>query len=176
MQAGTKIKKPQEGLYHPFFKRYMDQISEDQDLIAFYVKQFNEFKKFVQSELISIQDYAYAEGKWSVKEVIGHCIDVERIMSYRLLSIARGDRTSLPGFDEDPYVEESNFSNRSVESLLEEFEVVRKSTMLLIKNLLLSDFERVGESNGSPTSVSALAYMIPGHLSHHVQVLKERYL
>ncbi len=177
MQVGTRIvKKPEVGLYHPFFQKYIDQIDENVPLVKTYQDQIEDFLAFAKEELKPIEDHAYDIGKWTVKQVVGHIIDVERVMSYRLLCISRGDQTALPGFEEDAYIAASRYDQRSFEDILEELSIVRMATIKLLNPLAEEDYDKTGNSNGSSTSAGALAYMMAGHLNHHVQVLKERYL
>jgi hypothetical protein len=117
----------------------------------------------------------YAEGKWSVKEVLGHLCDTERIFSYRLLRISRGDPTPLPGFDENAYVPEARFDERPLPMLLAELRAVRHSTTALIEGLPSNVWTRRGVCNQQPITARALAYAIVGHVAHHLEVLRERY-
>jgi hypothetical protein len=117
----------------------------------------------------------YADGKWSVKEVLGHVSDVERIFSYRLLRIGRGDATPLPGFDENAYVPAAKFDQRPLPMLLTELRAVRLSTIALIEGMPSEAWSRWGESNGNPITARALAYIIVGHVAHHLGTLRERY-
>lgn len=119
--------------------------------------------------------YRYGRGKWSVKEVVGHLCDIERIMSYRALRIARGDSTPLPGFDENAYVPAAKFDDRSLTDLVGELRTVRASTLALLRTFDADAWRRRGNANGKPVSVRALAYVIPGHERHHVEILKTRY-
>jgi uncharacterized damage-inducible protein DinB len=121
-------------------------------------------------------EYRYATGKWSIKEVMGHIIDTERIMSYRLLSIARGEKISLPGYDENKYVEEANFDNQSLKDLLDHFVAVRQSTIYLINSLSRETLTRKGIANGHEVTVRALITIIAGHELHHRKIIIERYL
>lgn len=121
-------------------------------------------------------DFRYAPGKWSVKEVLGHLLDAERIFGYRILRIARGDQTPLPGFDENAFVAAAEFGARPLESLLDEYDLVRGGTLALLKGLPASSLDRTGSANGRTVSVRLLAWMVAGHERHHAQVLKERYL
>ena len=120
--------------------------------------------------------YRYAEGKWTIQDLIAHLIDCERIMVYRALTIARNDKTELPGFEENDYAAESNAANRSMESLLDEYRHIRKSTILFFEGLSDEMALRKGIANRNPVTVRALGYSIPGHELHHMQVIKERYL
>lgn len=119
--------------------------------------------------------YRYGRGKWSIKEVIGHLCDIERIMSYRALRIARADTTPLSGFDENAYVPIAKFDGRSLADLVGEFRTARASTLALLRTFDAEAWRRRGTANGKPVSVRALAYMIPGHERHHVEILKTRY-
>ena len=119
--------------------------------------------------------FRYADGKWTVKEVLGHVIDAERIFACRLLRIARGDATPLAGFDEKLYVPAGDFNARDIGDLVSEFVLQRASTLALAGGLPAAAWPRLGEANGHPTSARALAYVIIGHTAHHLGVLRERY-
>jgi hypothetical protein len=119
--------------------------------------------------------YRYGRGKWSIKEVIGHLTDVERIMAYRALRIARGDTTPLPGFDENAYVPVAKFDARSLADLVGEFRTARAATLALLRTFDADAWRRRGTASGKPVSVRALAFMIPGHERHHVDILRSRY-
>jgi len=119
--------------------------------------------------------YRYDRGKWSIKEVVGHLCDIERIMAYRALRIARGDSTPLPSFDENAYVPIAKFDNRSLADLLGELRTARASTVTLLRTFDADAWRRRGVASGKPVSVRALAYMIPGHERHHVEILRTRY-
>lgn len=119
--------------------------------------------------------HRYASGKWSVKEVIGHITDTERIFSCRLLRIARGDSTPLPGFDQDPYVAAGVFDDRSVDGLVLEFGAVRAATLTLIESLPDDAWAREGTASNFRLTARALLYIIPGHVAHHFELLAERY-
>ena len=119
--------------------------------------------------------YRYARGKWSVKEVVGHLADVERIMAYRALRIARGDTTPLPGFDENAYVPVAKFDSRSLADLVGELRTARAATLALLRTFDADAWRRRGTASGKPVSVRALAYMIPGHERHHLEILRTRY-
>lgn len=120
--------------------------------------------------------FAYAEGKWTIKEVLSHLIDGERMFAYRVLRISRGDETPIEGFEQDGYIENSNANNRSFAELLDEFDLQRRSNMLLLNNLSEEGTRRMGTASNNPVSARALAYIMAGHITHHVGILKERYL
>lgn len=119
--------------------------------------------------------YRYERGKWSIKEVVGHLADIERIMAYRALRIARGDTTPLPSFDENAYVPIAKFDSRSLPDLIGEFRTARAATLALLPTLDADAWHRRGTASGKTVSVRALAYMIPGHERHHVEILRTRY-
>jgi uncharacterized damage-inducible protein DinB len=133
----------------------------------------------VESLLAPLDDRAalarYAPGKWSIKEIVGHLNDVERIFTYRLLRIARADATPLPGFEEDQYVPEGRFDQRPLANLLAEFRAVRLSTVALVDGMPEEGWPRWGEASGKRITARALIYAIVGHVTHHLNVLKERY-
>lgn len=122
------------------------------------------------------ENFAYAEGKWTVKEVILHIIDGERIFAYRALSFARNDQTSLPGFDENDYVQFSGANERTMKSLIDEFKTVRESTIQLFMNFSTEMLSRMGTANEVGISVEAIGRSLAGHESHHIKVLQDRYL
>jgi len=117
----------------------------------------------------------YAPGKWSIKEILGHLTDAERIFAYRLLRIARGDATPLAGFDENAYVPAGRFDERPLRALAAEFRTVRLSSVALISGLPSTSWSKVGQASGKPVSAGALAYIMVGHVAHHLGVLRERY-
>ena len=120
--------------------------------------------------------YRYAEGKWSVKQVIGHFIDCERIFAYRALAIARGETQPLPGFEEDDYVRNASFDNWKLGDLAEHYALVRRANIVLFHNLPDDAWTRRGSASDNPITVRAIAWIIVGHERHHVKVLRERYL
>jgi hypothetical protein len=121
-------------------------------------------------------DYSYAGGKWTIKDIIQHIIDAERIFTYRALRFSRNDKTELPGFDENIYVDDANGSKRSIMELLTELSAVRHSTMLLFKTFNEEQLLRIGIASNNPMSVRALGFVIIGHQNHHQKVFEERYL
>ena len=121
-------------------------------------------------------DHRYQPDKWSVKQVIGHVVDSERIFGYRALAIARGERKPLPGFEQDEYVTQGEFQRRSLPSLADEFDHVRRSNLALFESLSAEQWGRVGEANDVSISVRAIAWVLAGHAKHHVAVIRERYL
>lgn len=167
--------KPTNQEYPAYFQNYIDLVSEG-CLEATLNTQLKNTTALLSGITETQANYRYASGKWTLKEVIGHIMDTERIMSYRLLRIARGDQTPLGGYDEDQYVKEASFHSRSLPDILEEFATVRRSTLSLVKGLSEEVWSRQGIANNNGISVSALSYIIAGHELHHIKIIKEKYL
>ena len=168
------MKRPLEGDYAPFYAGYIKNVPDDA-IKAFGEQLYttNVFFKSIPEDKI---DYRYAEGKWSIKEIIGHLIDNERVMSYRALAISRNEKQSLPGFEQDDYVRESNYSKRDYSELVEELKRVRESNLLMFKNFSEEILDRRGVANNSEVTVRAILFIIAGHELHHINIIKERYL
>lgn len=165
---------PQADEFSPFYATYINTVSENAlGELEHQTTSFPEFLKLIPDDKAY---YSYAEGKWTVKEVIGHVIDTERIMAYRALRIARNDQTPLASFDENDYVISANFNDRSLESLSNEFAALRRSNIYLFKHFSEVEFGRMGMASGNPVSVRALLYITVGHLNHHRKVIEERYI
>ncbi|WP_025141755.1 DinB family protein [Pedobacter jeongneungensis] len=120
-------------------------------------------------------DYAYAEGKWTLKEMLGHIIDTERVFAYRITCFARNEQQHLPGFEEDDYVLNARFAERDLEDLIEEFTALRKANLFLFKSLNEEELERKGIASGREINVKSILFITGGHIMHHVSILKERY-
>jgi uncharacterized damage-inducible protein DinB len=132
--------------------------------------------KFVREIPMDKFDYRYAEGKWTIKDILLHLIDSERIFAYRALRFARNDKTELPGFDENSYVDEANANQRSIQDLLTELLVVRQASLTLFKSFSEEQLLCKGIASNNPMSVRALGFIIIGHQNHHQKVFEERYL
>lgn len=158
-----------------WFHGYINQTSENDVLEA--IKSNTEASLvFFHSIPEEKWTHRYAEGKWSIKEMVQHIIDAERIFSYRALCFARGEKQSLPGFEENDYAAASKADKRSKDELLEEFETVRRSIKQLFSSFDDEQLSATGISNNNTISVNAIGFIIPGHVQHHINVLKERYL
>ena len=168
------MKRPQVNEYAIFYKKYIDTVSDN--VIAELQHQASSFTSFLKGISCDKASYSYAEGKWTVKELVGHVIDTERIMVYRMLTIARNDKTALPGFEENDYVKNAHFSERTLVSLADEFAVLRSANMYLIKSFNEEEISRKGLANNLPISVLSLIYILAGHLNHHRAIIQERYL
>lgn len=158
-----------------FFHNYIQQVTGD-DLIAAFKKDTSAFTDFIQSIPAAKLDYRYAPGKWSIRELLQHIIDAERIFAYRALRFARKDKTPLQGFDENRYAETSKADKRNWEELVDEFKTVRKSSEYLFGSLDEEQLQATGTSGGNSISVLALGYIVIGHSLHHKKVIEERYL
>jgi hypothetical protein len=172
------IQKPGIDEYPPYSSAYMDLIPADGDILTHLWNNFIALKELVYSLPEEKLYYRYAPGKWTIKEILVHNIDDERIFSYRALRYARNDKTELPGFEQDDYAFYSNANERTLESIFEEYEHVRKSTISLFKYLPEDSLMRAGTSIGNVNrrTVRALAYHIAGHEQRHVKLIRERYL
>jgi hypothetical protein len=167
---------PEPGEFLPAFAGYIEKVQAFPDPIQKASEQLAEASTLFRGLDAGRQEHRYAPGKWSVQQVLGHMSDAERIFSYRLLRIARGDQTPLPPFDENAYVAASEVGRLDWEEAVTEFESVRRSTILLLRHLPEGAWTRMGTSSGAPTSVRALAYVMIGHVAHHLGILRERYL
>ena len=161
--------------YNPYYKSYIDNATGS-NIVNGLELNIDSAMSFYSNVSIAKHDYSYAEGKWTVKDVLLHVIDTERIFSYRALRIARHDKTPLAGFEQDDYVITGNTKMRTLKSLLEEYKSVRYATIALYNSFDSKTLEQIGEASGFPISVRALGYIITGHENHHNQVLKQRYL
>jgi hypothetical protein len=159
----------------PFYHGYIAEVPGEA-IGAYLEAQLTELERVLAPLDESRARSRYAAGKWSIKEVVGHLADSERIFGYRLLRIGRGDGTPLPGFDENAYVPAGGFDARPLASVLGELRAVRQGTIALAHGMPANAWSRRGEASGKVISARALAYIIVGHLTHHERVLRERYL
>ncbi len=167
--------RPDSTEYAPYFEKYVSLVPEG-EIVETLSRQLESTLGLLGGLDETQGDLRYAPGKWSVKEVIGHLIDTERIFAYRALRFARNDRTLLAGFDENNYAASSNFGARRLADLAEEYEYVRKSNLYLFKHLDDEAWSRRGVANDNEISVRALAWNIAGHELHHREILRSRYL
>ena len=167
--------RPDPTEYAPFYTGYIGLVPGN-DIIATIEQQGRETVAFLSSIAEAQGSVRYAPGKWTLKEVIGHITDTERIQAYRALRIARNDHTNLPGFDQDTYIPFANSNARTVANLVEEFAVVRQASLLLFKSFDESAWSRRGTANNFELTVRALAYILAGHPMHHLKIIKEKYL
>ena len=169
------IQRPAVGEYAPFYAGYVDGVPEG-DVVEILERQGQELAALLAGVAGDRGDYRYAPDKWTVKEVVGHIIDAERIFSYRALRIARGDATPLPSFDQDGYVQRGGFGRRTVADLAGEFAAVRAATVALFSAMTDEESRRVGTASNASVTARGLAYITAGHERHHARILRERYL
>ncbi|EDM36386.1 IG hypothetical 18565 [Pedobacter sp. BAL39] len=167
------MNRPQTHDYPAWAETYISKVGDD--VMAILEQQATGFPEYLKS-LEHIADHAYAPGKWTIREMAGHIIDTERILVYRLTCFARAEQHALPGFEEDDYVSNARFSERSLESLTEEFMLLRKANLFLFRSLNEHELSRSGTASGRQINVHALLFVIAGHLIHHTQIIEERYL
>ena len=169
------MQRPKEGDYAPYQISYISLIEGNNPVEAMQ-KQLTETTKLFTSLQESKGEYSYAEGKWTVKEVLGHIIDTERVMAYRALCIARGEKQILPGFEQDDYVKTSCAGKRTFTDLIDEYKRVREANIVLFKSFDEEMMSSRGKVNTYEITVNALMYIVPGHEKHHLNILKTKYL
>lgn len=167
--------KPETAEFDPYYDKYISLVTEP-DLLKVLEGQPDELDSLLGSLDEERGRYAYAEGKWTIKEVMSHLIDGERIFAYRILRISRGDKTPIEGFEQDGYIENSYANERSFDDLLDEFRLQRTANLRLLKNFREDDWARMGTSSEKPISVRALGFIMAGHIRHHIRIFRERYL
>ena len=168
------VSKPNDTEYAAYFGRYVNLVPEG-EIVGTLAGQISATLATLKSVSDADSLKRYAEGKWSIREVVGHMIDTERIFAYRALRIARNDQTNLPGFEQDDYIPAAGFDRRPWSGLLEEFDAVRHSNVLMFRGLHDEAWARQGMSNGKLLSARAAAYIIAGHELHHMKVLRDQY-
>jgi len=167
--------RPDASEHIPYYGKYIALVPEADAILALE-SQIADALVLLKTIPEAKGDHRYGPDKWTIKEVIGHLIDGERVFAYRAMRFARNDRTELPGFDENTYVPAGAFGRRTLADLVGEWELVRRSNLAMFRGLDAEAWRRSGSANGSPVSVRALAYIIAGHGRHHVALLRERYL
>lgn len=169
------IQKPNSNEYAPYFKSYIDLVHGN-NVIQSLANQMELALSMYGGLDISKINYRYTQKKWSTKEVLLHIIDTERIFTYRALRIARKDKTPLPGFEQDDYINKTNWDKYAFSSLIEEYKLVRKHTILLFNNMSKDMLRQSGISNEMKLTTRAIAFIIAGHETHHLNILKTKYL
>lgn len=166
--------RPKPDEYGDYYHGYVEKVSEG-DIIAILKDQMHETYTLINSLTAKQVQYRYAAGKWTVKEVIGHLVDSERIFAYRGLCFARGEQKELPGFDQDDYVEQGNFNDQRLKNIGDEYFSLRNATIAMFSSLSEETLLKKGKASGYDCSVRAIAYIIAGHERHHLDVLKDKY-
>lgn len=165
--------RPQPDEYAPYYGKYIDLVGNE-PIIKILESLKESSYQFFKSLPAGKADHTYDEGKWTIKEVLGHMMDAERTFAYRVLCFSR-EETILPGFDQDVYMLKATFNSRTLDDLADEFKAVREANLYLFRSLTKEQETQKGIASGNPVSVRALLYMIAGHELHHLNILKERY-
>ena len=168
------MNRPLESEYAPYYQGYITHVTED-EILPVLRSQLDALDVLLNQVAPEHETFRYADGKWSIREVIGHLIDTERVFGYRALCIARGESKSLPGYDEKEYMLRAPYDRIDLEDLLSELRLVRLSNIAMLRNLDGEAWLRTGIANDSPVSVRALAFIMAGHARHHMDVLSQRY-
>lgn len=166
--------RPDESEYSPYYQKYVALVPET-EIIGPLEAQISEVQSLIEGLPEERGTFAYEDGKWTIKEVLSHLIDAERIFSYRAFRIARGDKTPIEGFEQDGYIENSHANQRSFTDLLDEFTQIRRANLAFFKNLKAADWIRSGTANNVEISVRSLAWIMAGHIRHHTDILRSRY-
>lgn len=170
------IQKPKPGEYPEYAEMYMKLVPDDGQLLKHLADNFTTTKKIIYSLPTDKLLYRYAEGKWTIKEVLVHIIDDERIYAYRAMCFARNEQTPLPGFEQEDYTRYSGANERNLDNIFEEYEAVRRGTITLFNGLPEEALLRSGIANENRATVRALGYHIAGHELHHINIIKEKYI
>lgn len=167
--------KPSPDTYFTYFKRYIDLVPEE-DLMTGFYNQTASIEPFLNNITEDQSNYAYAEDKWTIKELLQHVIDTERIFNYRALCFARGEQQNLPGFEENDYAANAHTDQRKWDSLVEEFIALRKATIMMYESFDAAALEKSGRANNHPATALSIGFTTIGHYYHHKKILEERYL
>ncbi len=170
------MKRPRKGEFAPFHDNYLKQVPARGTAKSLLKSSFRDIQKMLGSLPEEMGDHTYEPGKWTIKQLILHMIDTERVFSYRIVSFMRGDRIPLPGFNQDIWMEQVDVSNRSIKDLFKEWKAVRDNTLFLLQQCSEEQSKFIGKASNWDTSVRAFFFIIVGHQLHHVAVLRERYL
>ena len=172
----NKLTSPTSDEYAEFYAGYIQRAQARSDVLAALPQQIDEIKSALGKLTDEQALFRDAPKEWSIKQVMGHLNDVERVFSYRLLRVSRNDPTPLPGFEQDDYVREARFDTHPLQELIQEFEYLRRANLLAIHNMSDESTLRIGTASGAPVSARALIYMLVGHVEHHMASLHEKYL
>ena len=169
------MNRPLPAEYADYYEGYVDQVSES-EIIQVLRSELDDLDVLLGRVPPEKETYAYADGKWTIREVVGHLIDGERVFGYRALCIARSEKQNLPGFDQNEYLANAPYNGTELEDLLSEMRLVRLSNIAMFRTLDEAAWTRVGTANGNEVTVRAIAFIMAGHARHHMNVLRERYL
>jgi len=168
------MRRPNVNEYPEYYHAYIELVPGE-NAIKYLEKQILDLQSFI-SEIEELENHTYSPDKWTIKEVIGHITDAERVFGYRAMRFARGDENSLPGFDENLYVKAANFSNRTLRDISHEFSMMRHANLHLFRSFTTEELDKIGIANNNKISVRSLIFAIGGHVEHHIDVIKKRYL
>ena len=171
-----ELTAPTPNEYFEYYGGYINRAITRSDVLATLHQQIDEIKSALGNLTDDQALFRDAPNEWTIKEVVGHMNDVERVFSYRMLCISRNDQTPLPGFEQDDYVREAGFNQYAIADLISEFELLRRANILAIKGMSAEATLRIGTASGYPFSVRALIYVLVGHVEHHMASLHEKYL
>jgi DinB family protein len=169
------MNRPLESEYAPYYQAYVAHVSEE-EILPVLRSQLDALDVLLNRVTPERETYRYADGKWSIREIVGHLIDGERVFGYRAFCIARGENQDLPGFEQDDYIAAAHYDSIDLEDLLSELRLLRLANLAFMRNLDESEWAKVGTANTNQVSVRAIAFIMAGHLRHHMSVLRERYL
>jgi len=169
------IPKPKQGDCNPYFWTYINKCPKG-DIMQFLIDQKEEFLNLLKTIPADKLEYSYAEGKWTLKQSIVHVIETERIFAFRALAASRGDEENIPGFDQDIYIANNDVSHISHQLLLDDFAITRNSTIVLFAGFSEKNWEKAARISAHLTMARSLPYMMAGHVQHHIEIIKERYL
>ncbi|MCJ8210848.1 DinB family protein [Mucilaginibacter sp. RS28] len=167
---------PDVSEYAPFYANYVETAAQLGDIVETLNRLAEDTYQFLITISKEKQDYAYAPGKWTIRQLVSHLIDAERVFAYRLLCISRGEQQPLPGFEENSYVEHAELQGRTLENMADEFKQLRLANLFLIHSLTAEQLALSGIASGNRVTVNALLYIMAGHELHHLRIIKERYL
>ena len=163
------------GEYKSYYEKYLNRVESNTELFQ-ALEEKSELADFFLALPLKKHDFSYADGKWTPKQILQHLLDTERIFSNRALRFSRFDFTELPGYDENHYAEHCFSKQRSITDLVEEFEVLRSSTISLFRSFLPEVYANTGQASGGPLSVRSIPFILTGHQKHHIHIIQERYL
>jgi uncharacterized damage-inducible protein DinB len=169
------MKRPKQGEFAPYHETYLSAVPTKGTALSLMKSSFKEANQLFSAIPESKADYAYAEGKWTILQMLMHMIDTERVFAYRTLSFMRGDKASLPGFNQDHWMEQVDVSGRTIKDLLKEWKIVRENTIFLLKQCNETQSKFKGVASGFTVTPRAYFFIIIGHQNHHLQILKEKY-
>lgn len=171
-----KLTAPTPEEFAPFYADYIQRAQEQVDVLGVLPMQIDALNSMLGKLTDQEALFKFGPKEWSIKEVMGHLNDVERVFSYRLLRVSRNDKTPIPGFEQDDYVREAGFDQCSIKDLLQEFELLRRANILMINNMSEEATKRIGTASNHPVSARALIYMLVGHVDHHIASFHQNYL